>query len=463
MADVKTKFAAVTSKTFAEQAKFFMNAFWTQGIETEAENIWKCANKCVELDTDKKKDGNELDEFKAHKFLEDLGESKTVVELRATLRKIDIDLNKRMALAEYLLFKYGKTVEDLVSLPQGDPRQIEEAQVKLQAVNDALVELQKQLDQQQKDLEAQKIAEAAAKQSEAEAKRAEADAKQAEAVAKKSESEAKRAEAEAKKAEANAKQAEAVSKQAEADAKQAEAGAKQSEVALKQAEAVVKQAESELKAAVDDLNEQEQAYKNQVKNLETKANDQTATLVVRSKAANELAQLKNEDPLPLRKAKITQEAALRKVEKERKKAGEAAGKAGLEREKAEAASQKAEEDRKIAEQERERAENAARNAEEERQKAEDDARKAGDERAVAEKSAQLAEAESRKAEEATQALEEQKRRVEEAVKDTEKKAQDAMDYLQKVKTSSVPRGAVWWMERELKEAQKYLPKRKQVA
>ncbi len=34
----------------------------------------------------------------------------------------------------------------------------------------------------------------------------------------------------------------------------------------------------------------------------------------------ELAQLKQEDPLPLRKAKVTQEAALRKVEKERKAA-----------------------------------------------------------------------------------------------------------------------------------------------
>lgn len=37
----------------------------------------------------------------------------------------------------------------------------------------------------------------------------------------------------------------------------------------------------------------------------------------KSKASNELAQLKSEDPLPLRRAKITQEAALRKVGKQR--------------------------------------------------------------------------------------------------------------------------------------------------
>eukprot|EP00034_Subulatomonas_tetraspora_P000052 GABW01000070.1.p1 GENE.GABW01000070.1~~GABW01000070.1.p1 ORF type:complete len:55 (-),score=12.36 GABW01000070.1:83-247(-) len=36
-------------------------------------------------------------------------------------------------------------------------------------------------------------------------------------------------------------------------------------------------------------------------------------VVKRNRAANELAQLKDEDPLPLRKAKITQGAALRRV------------------------------------------------------------------------------------------------------------------------------------------------------
>jgi len=270
MADLKAKFAAVTSRNYSEQAKFFMNAFWNYGIENEAENIWKFANKCIELDTEKKKNGNELDEFKAHKFLEDLGETKTVVELRENLRKIDIDMNKRMALIEFLLFKYKKGLEELVSLPQGDQKQLEEAQAKLQAVNDALQKLQTQLDEQQRDLEAQRQAEANAKQS-------------------------------------------------AAAAKQAEETAKQSEAANKQAEAVVKQAEGELKAAVDDLHNQEQAYNNQIKNFEAKSTDQSASLVSRNKAANELAQLKQENPLPLRKAKITQEAALRRVEKERKK------------------------------------------------------------------------------------------------------------------------------------------------
>jgi len=349
MTDLKSKFAAVTSKTYSEQAKFFMNAFWTYGIEQEAENIWKFAQKCIELDTEKKKNGNELDEFKAHKFLEEIGETKTVVELRETLRKIDIDMNKRMALVEYLIFKFNKKLEDLISLPQGDPKQIEEAQAKLQAVNDALQDLQVQLDAQQRDLEAQREAEAAAKQS--------------------------------------------------------EAAAKQAEVAAKQAEAVVKQAEAELKAAVEDLYKQEQDYQNLVKSLEAKARDENEKLVARRTAEAKLAQVKQEDPLPLRKAKITQEAALRKVEKERKRAEE-------ERKKAEAATK-------------------------------------------------FAELEAAKAAEATLALEEQKKRVEEAINETEKKLQEATEYLEHVKKSSVPRGALWWIERELKDAQRFLPKKKQ--
>ena len=48
----------------------------------------------------------------------------------------------------------------------------------------------------------------------------------------------------------------------------------------------------------------------------------------------QLAQMKSEDPLPLRRAKITQEAALKRAEKARKPFAEATAKAEEEREKA---------------------------------------------------------------------------------------------------------------------------------
>jgi len=94
-------------------------------------------------------------------------------------------------------------------------------------------------------------------------------------------------------------------------------------------------------------------------------------------------------------------------------------------------------------------------------KAEDASRKAEDERKNAEEATKLAELQARKAEEATLALEEQKKRVEEAIRDTEVKLREAVEYLEQVKKTAVPLGAIWWIERELKEAQKYLPKRKQ--
>jgi len=50
-------------------------------------------------------------------------------------------------------------------------------------------------------------------------------------------------------------------------------------------------------------------------------------VVKRNRAKAELAQLKCTDPLPLRKAKITQAAAVKKAEKRRKQSKRAADKA----------------------------------------------------------------------------------------------------------------------------------------
>jgi len=93
--------------------------------------------------------------------------------------------------------------------------------------------------------------------------------------------------------------------------------------AQKLAEEQVKKAEAELKVAVDDLAKQENDYKTAVETLDRKAHDQSVGVVARNKAGNELAQLKEKDPLPLRKAKITQEAALRAVQVQRKASEEA--------------------------------------------------------------------------------------------------------------------------------------------
>lgn len=152
------------------------------------------------------------DEFNAHRFLEGIGSTKRVVELRDELRAIDLDFNKRMAAIEFFLFHFKCKVEDFVSRPQGDN-------------SEELAKAQKLLDEAQKALD------------------------------------------------------EAIKKAGEA------------------------------KAALDEVKALEAARDKKTQELTAKGEDMNLGVVARNKAKNELAQHLAEDPLPLRKAKITLEAA----------------------------------------------------------------------------------------------------------------------------------------------------------
>jgi len=72
---------------------------------------------------------------------------------------------------------------------------------------------------------------------------------------------------------------------------------------------------AELQKAITELNAQEKAYNKKKEELTRKSNDESTTLVARNKSKNELSQHLAEDPLPLRKAKLTSEAAAKKAEK----------------------------------------------------------------------------------------------------------------------------------------------------
>jgi DNA repair exonuclease SbcCD ATPase subunit len=74
----------------------------------------------------------------------------------------------------------------------------------------------------------------------------------------------------------------------------------------------------ELEEADRALAAEQKAYNDKCSALETKIADPSTSSMQKSKAQNELAQLKSEDPLPLRRAKITSEAAIRKVEQQEK-------------------------------------------------------------------------------------------------------------------------------------------------
>jgi len=105
-------------------------------------------NELISRDTDWK-EGSDLDEFNAHRFLENLGETKRVVELRESLRAIDLDFNKRMALIEYLLFRYKQTITELLSRPQGTNEELAKAQ---QALDQVSAEIEK-IENKKRDLE----------------------------------------------------------------------------------------------------------------------------------------------------------------------------------------------------------------------------------------------------------------------------------------------------------------------
>jgi hypothetical protein len=294
----------LTSKVHTQQAQWWLNGFWNEGAENEAENIWKIAHILMEVESgapvlygkkvQDSKEGCDLDEFKAHVALEKLGETLTVQALRKRLKGLDIDSNNRMALSEYLLDKYKKTPEKLVNSPQGtlDRSIIDAAQAKCD--------------------EAQVMLERAA------------DAKR------------------------------------ECDI----------------AEAPLKKANEELGVVVAEIAALEKAKADKLADLNTIINDTSVGTVKKGKAVQEKSQIEAEDPLPLRKAKITQEAALKRVEKAR----------------------------------------APFTA-------------------------------------ATEAAEAARTAADQAFRD----AQAALDELKK--KGGTPHGTVWWMERVLKEKQKFMPKK----
>jgi len=294
---VNEKFKEFTAKNYPEQGQAFLNAYWDE-MEGETEFIWNWSNEFSGLDLEKGKAGSDLDEFNAHRFLEKLGETRTIREMRDELREIDIDFNKRMALIEYLLVRYKKPITEFVSRPQGNLEEIEKAQ-------HALEEAQRCLQESQEALAiSQRAAEIASEEA---------------ALAKRDADEARKRAEEAERRAAEAKRDAELAKKSEMEAKAAaeEAGIKAEEARLKVEDATEKYntllaAEEELKAALDDLHRQEDEYNSTCQRLKARSEDQSLGVVQRNKASNEVAQLLSQDPLPLRQAKITTEAATKK-------------------------------------------------------------------------------------------------------------------------------------------------------
>ena len=306
-AEQQAEWSAIVGKNYAGQAVWFLNGFWDE-MEAQAEDVWKWVELFGQLDQEKHADGCELDEFWSHKFLESLGETMTVIEMREKFRTIDVDFNKRMSLIEFLSYRFKKTIQEVIDAPQGgNQEEISKAQAAVDAAQAAVDEMVARL------AEATRTSDAA-------------DAAAAEAT---------RA--------ANA--AQAASDEAEAAA------------------APYRAAVAENEQALDALHAEEKAFNDKKEALEKAKSDMSAGVVKRNKAANELDQLLAEDPLPLRKAKINQAATVRKMEKAAKPFNEASAKAKAAAEAAEAAKNDADAKAAAAAEAKAQSEAAAREAE----------------------------------------------------------------------------------------------------
>jgi len=180
----------------------------------------------------------------------------------------------------------------------------------------------------------------------------------------------------------------------EAEAKsRKEASVKSAEEAARAAEAAAAAA-AEQQAAVAALKAQEDAYKQKTQELTAKSE---AGGVSGMRAKNELAQHLSEDPLPLRKAKITAEAAAKKLDKANK---------------------------------------------------------------AAQDSKEAADKARRQAEEAADTAEKDRLAAEAAVEQGQERMAAAEKYLeeQKAKGTGKTEGTFWWLDRELAEKKKYMPK-----
>ena len=121
MSDLKAQWGEIVSKPVDEQVKLFLRAFVLefQGKFEEVLNIADNFKNFREgVEESERKNIRELGEFECHCFLEKRGETLTVRDLRENLKaEIRLDPHHNVAILEYLLWKYQKSLQQLFTPP----------------------------------------------------------------------------------------------------------------------------------------------------------------------------------------------------------------------------------------------------------------------------------------------------------------------------------------------------------
>jgi len=139
------KFEKYVTKPHKQQAQAFLNAYWTE-TSSSAETVWEWTHMFIEIDSEHKEEGINLDEFQAHRFVEKLGRTMTVVEFREHMKKLDLNFDKKVSIIEYLCFHFGTSPTQFVERnpPLDPPTNTNEALMKAQqALNAVQVEINK--------------------------------------------------------------------------------------------------------------------------------------------------------------------------------------------------------------------------------------------------------------------------------------------------------------------------------
>ncbi|EDR29869.1 hypothetical protein EDI_348590 [Entamoeba dispar SAW760] len=229
----KTKLQELCNKKYKEQAIWFLNAYWLENGEAEAENVWDYCNKFGEFDPENHADGCSLDELNIHRILEHYNEHQTIQQFRESLRNQQFEFKKLFALCVFLAWHYKMPLKKLINAPQGaQSAEMQKAQEMVDQVSVLLNE------------------------------------------------------------------------------------------AVKKADEATKR-DKELETALNALKKEEDEFNKKTEQLKAQIEKETG-VVKKNRAQAELAQHIESDPLPLRKAKITCEAAKKKSEKARVEAETAA-------------------------------------------------------------------------------------------------------------------------------------------
>jgi len=141
--------------SYNTQAKLFLNAFWLDGIDGQAEQVWIFTQGYIKTDLHLKgkrvpnpeAEGTQLDEHGFHYFLEKEIAPLTVLEARGKLKEADVSFDGYVSLVEFLVWNFQKKPLDFVKKApedvEGDLNMTPELQKATSALNAAKKEIQK--------------------------------------------------------------------------------------------------------------------------------------------------------------------------------------------------------------------------------------------------------------------------------------------------------------------------------